>query len=163
MTIQIIPVRVFLLDQSGLPVPLPGFDLVFPRFCCLSRVVDFIPDKARDIMLSREGRAPPFLMVPHAMSDVVRMPAIKRTILLAREKIDVEGHALSLNQKMRYTTTFALGKSYNAADTSAGWCPCLSVRDVHFASSQAWIPTFVGIGGESDALSNLLLKLVVAL
>src|SRR6185437_13307170 len=89
LIVEILPIRIHLLDQIHFPVAPPFFNLLFSGYCCDDRFMTLEPDQARNSMLrSKTG---------HAMRSVLPCPAqqvvcdshVQRAIGLASKNIYV--------------------------------------------------------------------------
>ena len=91
---QILPIRIDPFDQADLPGTLPFLDLVFAGLGAVARIVNLIPDQPRDAVSTGKRCALTFPVLPRPSGYIIRMPAIKRAVLLAGKQINVKRHIL---------------------------------------------------------------------
>lgn len=105
--VQVIPIRVIILDQLKFPCAFPFLGLTFSRERRFPRFVRLIPDQLVYAVVRRESLDDLFFVLPDALGEIVRRAGVERAVPFAREDVNEKGFHGPLE--------FNLGRNYQPA------------------------------------------------
>ncbi len=91
---EVNPIRVRLLNQPNFPIPPPFLDRLFSRDRVFWIIVYLIPDKPIYVIPRREARNGFLFVFIDSANEIVRNADIQRSVLAARQQIDVKRQLL---------------------------------------------------------------------